>query len=100
MKFLHSASSTLNGLLYNFLEEILYMFSCDAYLAIKRIDLSQKIVKDDEGLYFMAGSCFGEEYSRPKHFSRTEVKSVTFSNMRIVTDSPDNLFHIYVIFDI
>ena len=91
---------SLNRLLYNFLEEVLYIFSSDSYLAIGDIQITAPITQNSEGKYFLSGRCCGEIYSREKHQSRTEIKAVTYSNMRIIQDRPDGLVHIYVIFDI
>ena len=45
-------------------------------------------------------ACCGEDYSRKIHGSKTEIKAVTFSNMRILQDDQTGAHHIYVIFDI
>lgn len=92
--------SSLNRLLFNFLEEVLYIFSCDAYMAIGDILITGPIRIDEKGNYSLSGVCRGEPYSRERHLSKTEIKAVTYSNMRIIQDSPDKLVHIYVIFDI
>ena len=85
-------------LLYNFLEEVLYIFSCDPYMAIKTVCIDS--LNCTVAPYKLKATCRGEEYSRIKHGSKTEIKAVTFSNMRIIDNSEANTFDIYVIFDI
>ncbi len=90
----------MNRLLYNFLEEVLYIFSSDSNLAVGDILVTEPIRKNGEGNYTVSGHCRGEAYQRGKHHSKTEIKAVTYSNMRIIDSSPDGLIHVYVIFDI
>ena len=85
-------------LLYNFLEEVLYIFSCDPYMAIRSVCIDS--LNCTAAPYKLTATCRGEEYSRSKHGSKTEIKAVTFSNMRIIDNSEANTFDIYVIFDI
>lgn len=69
-------------------------------MAIGDILITGPIRIDEKGNYSLSGVCRGEPYSRERHLSKTEIKAVTYSNMRIIQDSPDKLVHIYVIFDI
>lgn len=68
-------------------------------MAVKTVEI-KNIIKDESDLsvkYLLKATCKGEEYLRSKHSSKTEIKAVTFSNMRInITES----VNIYVIFDI
>lgn len=89
--------NTLNKLLYNFLEEVLYIFSCDPYMAVKTVTI-KSITSDTNSVYKLVATCQGEEYVRSKHCSKTEIKAVTFSNMRIISNR--DKVEIYVIFDI
>ena len=104
---------SLNMLLYNFLEELLYTFSCDPYLAIKSIsikylnlsavpsNLKASVNCDgDQSKYKLVALAEGEEYERGKHGSKTEIKAVTFSNMQIINNEKSDNVEIYVIFDI
>lgn len=97
MSILFSGGS-LTRLLYNFLDEILYIFSCDPYMAIHSVSVCS--FDADSSPLRMSFKCHGEEYERSKHGSKTEIKAVTFSNMRIDTDESTGLVDIYVIFDI
>ena len=83
-------------LLYNFLEEVLFIFSCDPYMAVHSVSISE--ISSDSGKYVLKATCHGEEYARGKHGSKTEIKAVTFSNMRIIIES--DKVDIYIIFDI
>ena len=88
-------------LLYNFLEEVLYIFSCDPYMAVKTVTI-KSIEKDtaspNTSQHKLLATCQGEEYVRGKHGSKTEIKAVTFSNMRIISEH--GKVDLYVIFDI
>lgn len=88
----------MNRLLYNFLEEVLYIFSCDPYMAVKTVIIDS--ITEVKGIIRLKATCKGEEYERGKHGSKTEIKAVTFSNMRINTCPKTNRADIYIIFDI
>ena len=96
--------NSLNRLLYNFLEEVLYIFSCDPYMAVKNVNITELITQNHNGIlyYRLKGFCRGEEYERIKHGSKTEIKAVTFSNMNISVrgDEEEKRVDIYIIFDI
>lgn len=96
-------------LLYNFLEELLYTFSCDPYLAIKSVSIKylsaltstlNDNINCDQSKYKLVAVVEGEEYERGKHGSKTEIKAVTFSNMQIIKNENSDKVEIYVIFDI
>ena len=90
-------------LLYNFLEEVLFIFSCDPYMAVHSVTITEIISSDtssNAGKYKLNATCHGEEYERGKHGSKTEIKAVTFSNMRIITADESGKVDIYIIFDI
>lgn len=91
--------NSLNMLLYNFLEEVLYIFSCDPYMAVHSVSITE-ICKGEEGSFALRATCHGEEYDRRKHGSKTEIKAVTFSNMRIISSDQSDRVDIYIIFDI
>lgn len=90
--------TSLNMLLYNFLEEVLYIFSCDPYMAVHSVSITE--ISKGEGDFILRANCHGEEYDRRKHGSKTEIKAVTFSNMRIISSDQSDRVDIYVIFDI
>lgn len=91
---------TLSRLLYGFLDEVLFLFSCDPCLAMRSLEIVSLTAGSAAGSYSLSARCFGEEYRREKHGSRTEIKAVTYSNLRIVQDATDGQTHVYVIFDI
>ena len=68
-----TVGNSLNMLLYNFLEEVLYIFSCDPYMAVQSVNI-KSISKDPSNPYKLIASCQGEEYARSKHGSKTEIK--------------------------
>jgi SHS2 domain-containing protein len=98
LKVRSCSGNSLNMLLYNFLEEVLYFFSCDPYMAVHSVSITD-ISSIDSGIYVLKATCHGEEYERRKHGSKTEIKAVTFSNMKIITNENDKV-DIYIIFDI
>lgn len=66
-------------------------------MAIGSVEIIDKI-QSESGVLKLSARCRGEDYVRGKHGSKTEIKAVTFSNMRIVVD--DEKCELYVIFDI
>lgn len=88
----------MEHLLYAFLEEILFLFATDPYLALKRVEIQDMM--SGPSCFQLSATCFGEEYSRPKHGSKTEIKSVTYSNMIIKQKSDSHVWDIYAIVDI
>lgn len=85
----------LKGLLYRFLDEVLFLFNADPYLLSKRI----RILNFDIATKFsIKAECYGETFSMNKHSQGTEIKAITYSAMRI-TDEP-NKHEVYFIVDI
>lgn len=85
----------LTGLLYRYLDEILFLFNAEPYLLSKRV----RILDFDIGPNFrIEAECYGESFSLEKHSQGTEIKAITYSAMRI-NDGP--LAHeVYFIVDI
>ena len=67
-------------------------------MAIHSVSISE-IIKCSQGKLCLKAEVRGEDYERMKHGSKTEIKAVTFSNMRI-DQHQDEKVDIYVIFDI
>jgi len=67
----------LGGLLYNFLDELLYVHETDL-LVFSGVD----VTLDEEALRLTA-ECFGEPFDPQRHESGIVVKAVTFHQMRI-----------------
>lgn len=91
----------LKGLLYRFLDEILFLFNADPYLLSKRVRILEfrKIDHDnDESSYKIKVECYGETFALSKHCQGTEIKAITYSAMKI-KDEPD-CHEVYFIVDI
>lgn len=67
----------LGGLLYNFLDELIYVHETD-YLVFSGIDLSL-----DEKLLWVRAECRGERFDTGRHESGMVIKAVTFYQMKI-----------------
>lgn len=93
---IEAESDDLDGLLYKFLDELLFLFSAEPYiipkkLVITELDLENFKVKCD---------CYGEPFDLKKHPQGTEVKAITYSAMQIVQKPEDNRVDVFVIIDI
>lgn len=84
----------LDGLLYHFLDELLFLFSAEPYTICKKL----RIDEFDMESFRIKCSCFGEEFKLSKHPQGTEVKAITYSAMQIV-QKPEKC-EIFVIIDI
>ncbi|XP_045470329.1 protein archease-like [Harmonia axyridis] len=88
----------LESLLYKFLDELLFLFSCEPYLICKKIEITQFIIEGED--MRIKCKCYGEEFQIGKHPQGTEVKAITYSAMQIINDPDKNDFQIFVIIDI
>nr|MDO8134326.1 archease [Candidatus Njordarchaeum guaymaensis] len=88
------SAKDLEGLLYSWLEELLYRFD------VKRIAFSEFefTVVEKKGVMRGMGEAKGELYDPGKHSRRTEVKAVTYEEMLIAKTS--NGFKVRFILDI
>jgi len=68
----------LNYLLYNWLEEIIYIIITDGF-AIKKLKIT--LEKNEE--YTISAQIFGESIDIKKHGFKVEIKSPTFHEMEI-----------------
>lgn len=87
----------LESLLFQFLDELLFMFSCEPFLICNKIVI-EEFKTDDE--FKIVCKCYGEEFQLGKHPQGTEVKAITYSAMQIVNEPEQNKFEIFVIIDI
>jgi len=85
----HDAES----LLFNFLDEVLAAFACDAFIPAA-IDVGPI----DRSAWTVAAVARGETFARGMHAQGTEVKAITYSAMAI--DETDAGADVYVIVDI
>ncbi|KAH0568196.1 protein archease-like [Cotesia glomerata] len=86
----------LLGLLYHFLDELLFMFSAEPFLIAKKV----KILEFDEENFKITARAFGEEFQLGKHPQGTEVKAITYSAMQIHTPPKTERPEVFVIIDI
>ena len=68
----------LNYLLYNWLEDLIYLIITEGF-AIKKLDITLK--KNEE--YTISAQIFGEDIDIKKHGFKVEIKSPTFHEMEI-----------------
>ncbi|MDD2643759.1 MAG: archease [Methanobacteriaceae archaeon] len=85
------------SLLYDYLEELLFLEETE-FLFFSKFDLMiKKSFKDDEISYELNGTIWGEHIDWDKHERRSEVKAVTFHLMDVIED---DLFKVRVILDL
>lgn len=78
----YSASGhDLDTLLFSFLDEILFAFSIDGFVARELEIVGGKIDREN---YKLEAVGKGEKFDRERHASGTEVKAITYSAMRIL----------------
>ncbi|XP_065353726.1 protein archease isoform X1 [Cloeon dipterum] len=82
------------SLLYNFLDECLFMFNCEPFFLAKKV----KIIEFDRTAWKIRAELYGEEFDLEKHPQGTEVKAITYSNMQVHEDKPQK--EVFVIIDI
>lgn len=84
----------LEALLHDFLDEVLYLFSAESLVAVGWEDFA---ISRDHGDYCIKGTVKMAEYDEQVHRVGSEVKAVTWSNIKVGQSSP---FDCYVILDI
>lgn len=88
----------LENLLYHFLDELLFLFSCDPFLICSKLVITEFVTEGGE--FRLKCRCFGEPFEIGKHPQGTEVKAITYSAMQIVNEPERNDFQVFVIIDI
>ncbi|KII63605.1 Protein archease-like protein [Thelohanellus kitauei] len=83
----------LESLLFNFMNEILELYSIEEYFLTKKIEMTL-----DETNFKITAKCYGENFLHGKHVQGTEIKAITYSNMQI--SNIDSYWHVYVVVDI
>ncbi|KAH8330412.1 hypothetical protein KR067_002232 [Drosophila pandora] len=86
----------LEGLLFHFLDELLFLFSVEPFLVCKKLE----ITKFDLETFTIVCRCYGEPFELGKHPQGTEVKAITYSAMQIVQKPEDANYEVFVIIDI
>lgn len=82
------------GLLFHFLDELLFLFSAEPYLICKKLRIDEFNMEE----FRIKCTCFGEPFDLKKHPQGTEVKAITYSAMQIVQNPVK--YEIFVIIDI
>ncbi|KAL2729622.1 protein archease-like, partial [Vespula squamosa] len=86
----------IQSLLFQFLNELLFVFSAESYLVAKKV----KINEFDRENFKIKATLYGEEFNIRKHSQEAEVKAITYSAMQIL-DQPDvERPEVFVIVDI
>lgn len=88
----------LESLLFHFLDELLFLFSCEPFLICSKLTITEFITEGEE--FRIQCKCYGEEFQLGKHPQGTEVKAITYSAMQIVNDAEKKDFQVFVIIDI
>jgi SHS2 domain-containing protein len=88
-------SEDLQGLLYRFLDGVLFLFNAEPYLLSKRVRILE-LKADTE--FKIRAECYGETFSLDKHTQGTEIKAITYSAMKIVHEK--DRCEVYFIVDI
>ncbi|KAF2906138.1 hypothetical protein ILUMI_00030 [Ignelater luminosus] len=88
----------LESLLYHFLDELLFLFSCEPFLICSKVVITEFITEGED--FRIKCKCYGEEFTLGKHPQGTEVKAITYSAMQIISEPEHNKFQVFVIIDI
>lgn len=94
---IEATGDDLENLLFHFLDELLFLFSCEPNLICNNLDITEFIT---DGEFKIKCKCYGEEFQLGKHPQGTEVKAITYSAMQIVNEPHNNRFELFVIIDI
>lgn len=68
----------LSGLLFRFLDEVLFLFNAEPNLLSKRV----RILEFSN--FEIHAECYGEPFSLAKHDQGAEIKAITYSAMNII----------------
>lgn len=86
----------LDGLLFHFLDELLFLFCVEPTLICSKL----VITEFDVETFRLKCRCYGEPFEIGKHPQGTEVKAITYSAMQIVQQPEREHFEVFVIIDI
>lgn len=85
----------LQSLLYKYLDELLFLMSCDPYYIPREV----KNTEFDEDKFRIKAVAYGEDFDHKKHGGQgTEIKAITYSAMEISVRK--ELVDVFVIVDI
>lgn len=75
----------LESLLYRWLENLLFLYYSENFMCSEVLVEELRVAKTQEGEeYLLRGVCRGEVFDPEKHEPRVEIKSPTYSLMRII----------------
>eukprot|EP00088_Acartia_fossae_P050321 TRINITY_DN5630_c0_g1_i1.p1 TRINITY_DN5630_c0_g1~~TRINITY_DN5630_c0_g1_i1.p1 ORF type:complete len:158 (+),score=29.21 TRINITY_DN5630_c0_g1_i1:58-531(+) len=86
----------MEGLLFHFLDEWLFVFSADDFFIPRKI----VITEFDAENFRIKSIGYGEPFDISKHPQGTEVKAITYSAMKIHHNVEENRHELFVIIDI
>jgi len=86
-------SSGLDDLLYDYLSELLYLFEVEEIIFESfHVD---SINQTDKG-YTLHGQAYGESITSRQHIFDTEVKAVTYHQLKVIKDETGYYVHVIV----
>ena len=93
-----AAGHDMCSLLYNFMDECLYLFAGEGEFAARTVEVTHL----DEAACTIAARLGGERFDLAKHPQGTEVKAITYSNMQVHDVQPPerDYAEIFVVIDI
>ncbi|ESO95632.1 hypothetical protein LOTGIDRAFT_175108 [Lottia gigantea] len=97
MKWCHEIVANgddLQGLLYHFLDEFLFLFSAEPCIIPRVVEITEF----DLEKFHIKAKGYGEPFDIHKHPQGTEVKAITYSAMQILDDKDTH--DIFVVIDI
>lgn len=95
---IEAEADDLDGLLFKFLDELLFLFSAEPFLICRKLKITQLIREPDN--HRIECLCYGEEFDLKVHEQGTEVKAITYGSMQINEKPEENYFDCFVIIDI
>nr|XP_022912895.1 protein archease-like [Onthophagus taurus] len=97
MSEIEANGDDMESLLFHFLDELLFLFSCEPFLICSRLKITEFKTGDE---FKIKCQCYGEEFTLGKHPQGTEVKAITYSAMQIIDEPETNKSQVFVIIDI
>ncbi|KAE8744587.1 hypothetical protein FOCC_FOCC008828 [Frankliniella occidentalis] len=91
---IEAQGTDLESLLFHFLDEFLFLFSCEPFLVARKV----KITEFDHENFRIVAKGYGEQFSLGKHPQGTEVKAITYSNLQVHNKAEK--YEVFVIIDI
>lgn len=93
---IEASADDLEGLLFHFLDELLFLFSCEPFLICSKLDITDF----DLDNFKIKCKCFGEPFEIGKHPQGTEVKAITYSAMQVIQRPEKQHYEVFTIIDI